>query len=136
MVMFLELRRVVPAVEDHPSPSRMTEGQCPDIVLWLEERHAATVLYILRIGPAQIGAVAGYLAKGSGNLIQQRGELRGIAAFPGSQNRRIDDLVRLTGLDGQMQLLEIPPTDLLPRPDIEVRTPVVFLKPGTVYAWS
>ena len=134
--MFLELRWVVPAVEDHPSRSRMTEGQCPDIVLWLEERHAATVLYILRIGPAQIGAVAGYLAEGSGNLVQQGDKPRGIPAIPRRQHRRIDDLIGLTGLDGQMQLLEIPPTDLLPRPDIEVRTPVVFLKPGTVYAWS
>lgn len=114
----------------------MTEGQCPDIVLWLEERNAATVLYILRIGTAQIGAVAGYLAKGSGNLVQQGDKPRRIPAIPRRQHRRIDDLIGLTGLDGQMQLPEIPSTDLLPRPDIEVRTPVVFLKPGTVYARS
>ncbi len=132
----LELDRVVPAVENHPFPRRMTEGQCPDIVIRLEEWHAATVLHILCVGPAQIGAVARHLSKGSGNLIQQRGELRGSAAFPRSQNRRINNHVRLTGLDGKVQLLEIPAMNLLSHSHIEVRASMMLLKPGTVYAGS
>jgi hypothetical protein len=136
MIMLLELGGIIPAVENHPSPSRMTEGQCPDIVLRLEERHTAAILDILCIGPAKIGAVAGYLSKGSGNLVQQGNKLRRISAITGGQHRRIDDLVWLTGLDGQMQFLEIPSTDLLSHSHIEIRTPMMFLKPGAVYTRS
>lgn len=118
MVMLLELDRVVPAIENHPSPRRMTESQGPDIVLRLEERYAATILYILRIGPAQIGAVAAYLADWTGNLVQQGFELRGIATFPRGKNRRIDELLWLAGFDGKMQLLEVPAMDLLPHSHI------------------
>ena len=70
MVMLLELGGLIPAVENHPSPRRMTESQRPDIVFRFEERDAATVSYILCIGPAHIGAVAAYLADWARDLVQ------------------------------------------------------------------
>jgi cytochrome c biogenesis protein ResB len=42
----------------------------------------------------------------------------------------------LTGLDSQMQFLEIPAMNLLSHSHIEVRTSMMLLKPGTVYAGS